>query len=366
MTPAPSSSHVFPGACRLTRLAKQGLKWGAWRAGLLPLLERACASTGDDRLVILTYHHISAAGSKPHDNPFEGGVRADEFESHIRFLASRWRVMDLAQATRRLIGGEPLPKRAVCLTFDDGYMDVYAHAYPVLRRYDVPATAFVSTGYADTDELPWWAHLSRLIMTTREPAVDVRRLPQLNNNRLRREVSLPLGTRQDRLASLTTLTEAMKHVASLAHPAILAQLARRLNVTLRETAPNVWMRWEHIRELSRNGITIGAHTIHHPNLALLDVVEQRAEIVGAKRRLQQILRRPVDLFSYPFGLFDDNARAIVAQEFTAACGSTHGANGPRTDRFALRRISMGWHRRWDFAFTLAFPGADAAPPGDGG
>ena len=63
-----------------------------------------------------------------------------------------------------------LPRRAVLVTFDDGYRDFAAHAWPVLRAASVPATMFVATGAADSPSTPfWWDRLWAAVQASARP-----------------------------------------------------------------------------------------------------------------------------------------------------------------------------------------------------
>ena len=97
--------------------------------------------------------------------------------------------------------------------------------------------------------------------------------------------------------------------------------------------------WDEIRELDADGtLRFEAHSLTHANLPTLREAAARQEIAGSKRVLEARLGRPVQLFSYPFGLFGHRDRALVAEAgFRAAVTCEPGLNTRWTDRFALRR-----------------------------
>jgi len=352
---------AFPATPRqalgaICRPVKRALKWGLWRLDPLDLLERVLRKpAGQPSLLILTYHHVTGKGSDLDETPFERGVSVEEFERQVRELASNWRVMELSDAVGRMVAGKPLPKRALCLTFDDGYMDVHTYAFPVLRHHSVPATVFVSSGFVGSDAVPWWSQMSHLFMSTQAPAVDLDHLPGANGQITAASGPLLLTRDQHRFKAIATVNEVMKELPSPRQSELLAELSDRLGLHAPAHLAGTWLGWAQMIEMSRHGVAIGSHTIHHPNLTLLDRQEQEAEIVGAKHQLQEGLGTDVDLFSYPFGLLNATSREIVAKEFAAACGSVHGANQWPPDQFSLRRISIGWHRIWDFSFALKLP-----------
>lgn len=96
-------------------------------------------------MTILTYHRIGHFERPTADR----GVYCNLsfFRRQMRFLARfGYRVLPLAEAREGLLGRRPLPRRAVVLTFDDGYRDFYEHALPVLEEHGFPATVFAITG----------------------------------------------------------------------------------------------------------------------------------------------------------------------------------------------------------------------------
>lgn len=93
---------------------------------------------------ILMYHKVS-------DEDLFLSIPPNVFEAQMAYVSRHYHVMGLAECIDRLRAGQPIPPRAVVVTFDDGYADNYTHAYPVLKRYGVPATIFVTAEYMGTN-----------------------------------------------------------------------------------------------------------------------------------------------------------------------------------------------------------------------
>jgi peptidoglycan/xylan/chitin deacetylase (PgdA/CDA1 family) len=108
-----------------------------------------------DELVILAYHRICRADGFMWD---DGLVSAspEEFERQIRYIAERFTPISFRELQRILKGESLLPPKPIIVTFDDGYMDNYRNAFPILRRYGVPATFFIATGFVEGQKPPWW------------------------------------------------------------------------------------------------------------------------------------------------------------------------------------------------------------------
>ena len=89
--------------------------------------------------------------------------------------------------------------------------------------------------------------------------------------------------------------------------------------------------WVEIREMSRYGIEFGAHTRSHARLADLDMEKAQEEIVGSKMDIESHLNQPVELFSYPFGSFNEQAKEIVRTVFKGAVSTRLGKVNSESD-----------------------------------
>lgn len=101
---------------------------------------------------ILMYHSISG------DKNNSLCVTPQNFARQIKFLHEKgYSVISLDDLVRRVAGGRKYLPRTVVATFDDGFEDNFIHAFPVLSKYNVPATIFLITGYIDKKEgyLKW-------------------------------------------------------------------------------------------------------------------------------------------------------------------------------------------------------------------
>ena len=101
-------------------------------------------------LVVLQYHHVST------DTPASTSISPEQFRQHMRWLADNdFTVVALPEATRSLRAGRPLPDRTVAITFDDGYVNNYHEAFPILRERGWPFTVFVNSDPVDADRKGW-------------------------------------------------------------------------------------------------------------------------------------------------------------------------------------------------------------------
>lgn len=229
-------------------------------------------------------------------------VSAERFEEQIRYCSQTCVCLSVETAVNHLIAGT-LPQRSVVVTFDDGYLDFKTNALPILERYQVPAVVFVTTGFVDGSARPWWFELERIILRSKQIAV------QLSG----RNIKYPAGSLPEKIAAFTGLNELLKRLAPGEQAALFEQL--RCEQGDPYGTPEAFLSWEDLRTLDRHPLlTIGAHTARHPVLSRLSADQLLDEVASDKHTLENFLGHEVKYFAYPFG---DSAQA-GRREFEAA------------------------------------------------
>jgi peptidoglycan/xylan/chitin deacetylase (PgdA/CDA1 family)/GT2 family glycosyltransferase len=99
--------------------------------------------------------------------------------------------------------------------------------------------------------------------------------------------------------------------------------------------------WSQVEALTRGGIEVGAHTRTHPDLTKIPSRQAQVEIEGSKDDLEDKLKIPVQIFSYPFGEYNEHVQTLVQQAgFLGACSCNSGLNTPITPLLTLRRVEI--------------------------
>lgn len=91
-----------------------------------------------DNAVILQYHHVA------NDTPAITSTRPEVFAEHMAYLSEHFHVMPLKSIVEALQAGQPLPDKAIAITFDDGYANILKNAHPIMAKYDFPYTVFIN------------------------------------------------------------------------------------------------------------------------------------------------------------------------------------------------------------------------------
>ena len=257
-------------------------------------------------------------------------IDATTFERHMALLAADFNVLPLGEACTRLARGA-LPARSVCITFDDGYADNERLALPILKRFGLQATFFVSTGFSDGG-----------IMFNDGVIEAVRRAPAGTHDLSTFGLgSHSLHDTASRRAAIDAVLAGVKYRQPGERVALVEQLAAAMRSKLPK---DLMMRPAQIRRLRDEGMDVGGHTVSHPILAVLDAQQARAEIMGGKHRLEEITGAPVTLFAYPNGKpgrdYGPRDTELVRRAgFTAAVSTTAGAANRFSDLFQLPRFT---------------------------
>jgi len=265
------------------------------------------------KAVILMYHRVV---NLP-DYPYPIVVSLERFRQHIQYVRDSCypiSLIDFACALEQ----RSLPKRAVAITFDDGYGDNYRYAYPILEEFDVPATIFVASNYVDTESEFWWDDLERILVSPAQVP------PRLSIRLGDAEYKWEMDSLPRRKAARKEIHQLMKPLHAGEREKTLAELAGWAGLTRRGRAVNQAMTSKELRQLAQSHIIdIGAHTISHPQLSALPPQMQYNEIIDGRRQLELIIDAPVRTFAYPYGALGhytkETVEIVKSAGFAAAC-----------------------------------------------
>lgn len=278
-------------------------------------------------LRVLAYHRVADPKDSPTLNPRLISSIPAIFNQQMSYLAKHYHVVSLEAVLDAVENGTRLPSRAVLVTFDDAYSDFTQHAWPILKRFRLPATVFVPTAYPNHPERAlWWDRLYRALSETSQT--------ELGSTPIG---CLPLGTTNDRHSSLRRLQNYVKTLPHVEAMALVDEICFKLG-SKRITEKSI-LSWEELRQLAKEGVTLGAHTQTHPILTQLSSHQAREEITGSQQDLKREIGAVLPIFCYPDGAHDEDVVNILHEEgFVLAFTTLDGHNDMRTAKF------LGLHR----------------------
>jgi peptidoglycan/xylan/chitin deacetylase (PgdA/CDA1 family) len=241
------------------------------------------------------YHHV---------NPHKGDmvtVTPDVFEGQMRHLReSGYGTLTIDELVSYIAGETVLKQKAVVVTFDDGWLDNFLYAFPVMDRYKINACIFVVTDWVNN--------------STTGP-------------------------------SLSVGVPAHKESKSLIR---------------RGRAGEVILGWDHIRTMQESGLAeFYAHSRSHARCANLSAQELLIELGESKRAIENHLGKPCPYLCWPYGEYNDAALKVARDVgYKAIFTTVHGVVNPGSDPFAIKRIvvkdGVAWFKKRMGIYTNQF------------
>lgn len=266
------------------------------------------------KVVIFMYHRVVPQAEVAATYVQPGMyVTPETFERHLQFLTAHFEPLTFHELLAKWEAGGWNHKARYCVvTFDDGWIDNYEHAYPRLRKYGVPATIFLPTRFIGSPDSLWTDRLGDLLHTRGS------------------------GTAAD----WDTQIERAKRLSEDERERLLGTIAAEVGAD----APSRrrFVNWDEVGEMSRHGIAFGSHSSSHANLTRLDEAALERELREPIETLRSRGVNHVPVLAYPNG---NHSHAVVnaarAAGYRAAVTVRRGAESffP-ADRFRLRRVAI--------------------------
>lgn len=283
-----------------------------------------------DLLRVLTYHRVEDLSDHPALYPGLISSTPRDFANQMDFLANNYNVISIETLLNLLHKQAHLPERSILITFDDAYCSFADHAWPILKRKKLPVTLFIPTAYPNHPErMFWWDRLYIAINT-------------LNKNT---SLVTPAGTflvadKENRGNAFIKLKNYVKDLPHIEAMTLVDQICKQATpIQPFQTVLN----WDDLRQLAREGVTLGAHTQTHPLMNRITIQESVNEAVGSLKDLQREIGSVLPVFAYPSGGFTRQVSTALQQNgFSLAFTTIRGLNDMKTiDHLLLKRINVG-------------------------
>ncbi|MHA1878012.1 MAG: polysaccharide deacetylase family protein, partial [Promethearchaeota archaeon] len=261
------------------------------------------------------YHNFYKKDDELHNNVC---LNIHEFEKQIIYLKKFYNIISLEKLVNYIESGEDIPRFSVVLTFDDGYMNNYLLAYPILEKYNIHATIFLTTAYIDSTDWLWVNKLEYIITETKSRDLRVT-IPGYN------EMHWSINNMKDRNSAYENLKNVLKFIPHNILLNIIHTIAKELSVKVDYTKVSNYkmLTKEVLIKMKKKYISYGSHTNNHKILTNLGKLEYKKEIIDSKKRLEKIVKEKILFFAYPNGNYNSEIEDVVKKHYRAAV-STEG------------------------------------------
>ncbi len=281
-------------------------------------------------LRILTYHRIAPLSIESRLDPHLISAIPEHFEKQMKHLAKNYYTVSLDEVLNALETKKSLQRNAIMITFDDAYSDFKEFALPVLKKYNLTATIFVPTAFPDQPHLSfWWDKLYHAMIFTDSTRLNISPFG-----------SFSLATPERSYNNFRKLRRYAKSLLYSDMLKLINEVSDKLNS--RSINQNPVLGWEELRKLTKEGISLGAHTRTHPILTDIPLDQVRKEIRDSLNDLRREIGDIHPVFAYPNGNGSEKIAKILAEEgVVAAFASLRGFNDlDNIDPLKIRRINI--------------------------
>jgi peptidoglycan/xylan/chitin deacetylase (PgdA/CDA1 family) len=253
----------------------------------------------------------------------------------MRYLLKTHKIFSLEEIANIISENKSLPKKAAVITFDDGYKDNYTNAFPVLKKYKIPATIFLTTGNIGSNNLFWWDKLEYILVNTKIKRFDLGDFGYIFT-----------PSKGNKFKTLDEIITRFTRVSEDKKWKLINELLEKSDVEIpKDIGKNIIMSWDDVKEMNENGIDFGAHTVTHPILTKISIKQAKNEIINSKRDIEKRLKKSVNTFSYPNGLtndFNNDIKDLIKESgFVCATTIIPKMTTKKSDLFELGRLPPG-------------------------
>lgn len=264
-------------------------------------IERLFSRFSNVDTVILCLHGVSKSTNFKINNRH---MPVEEFEKLIAYLAKHFEIIPIEK-----INEKPLTKNSkkrVCLTFDDGYLNNFETALPVLEKYKAPATFFILTkGLQETTFMAWADVLDLFLFGYTKDSI------QLNQFHFKRE--------SNRFVCFERNNQSIHEYLKLLGEEKYFHLEQLINKQPDFKAncikyKDYWklVHSEDLKKYALNSyVSIGSHTVHHLNLSETPLETVSKELHDSKMELEKLLDLKIDTIAYPDGSYNEAVKNIA-------------------------------------------------------
>jgi peptidoglycan/xylan/chitin deacetylase (PgdA/CDA1 family) len=224
------------------------------------------------------------------------------FETIInQYLNRGYEFVSLDDISEILAKNQSKSGKFVALTFDDGYIDNYEIAFPILKKYKIPFAIYLTTDFPDGKANLWWYKLEYIILNN----VQIK----LSDNSI-----YSCSTLDEKNTTFLELRKKFQILNKENFESEFNHLFSKNDSEFNDKLNNQVLKWDHLKELADcKNCTIGSHTVSHRVLTNLNSAEIHEEIGNARQIIKDRLNIKINHFSYPFGIWNNDIEKYLLQ-----------------------------------------------------
>ena len=304
------------------------------------LISRQFAYLNRKKPIVLAFHGVTSEKPGNICNYQGKHLYLPVFAAMMEYLREFYNPVSLQRIVDWLEGGADLPERAVGVTFDDGYRNVWTNAAPVLAKLGIPATVYVVTEFVRDGSMLWTDRLMSALAATQKNRLALKRGGQVSE--------LSITTDEEKIEADVAIRAICKQLPDIKRVEFVDEIVGELDVSKRDLM-SVWrghfpLRTEDLGKMHDQGIIVGSHTRSHKILSRCTPGQLQMELGESKKFIEDATGRRCLYFGYPnggAGDFNDETGAAVREAGyrSAVTTITRRVSG-KQNRFEIPRYTL--------------------------
>lgn len=300
------------------------------------------------KVTILMYHRV-LTDDEARGRFIQPGMYVLEstFEKHVNYLKEHYMIISFKELLEYMNTNSLDKDQAYCvITFDDGWVDNYLNAFPILREHNVSATIFLVTSFIATNRWFWperlgyfFEKLDSLTLTGNKRDAIIKASQRVGLGADLLINALKAQSHTSRLLAYDQIIETLKGYSMETIENFLELIGDILE--LNPSDERLTLSWEEIKEMSDYNISFGSHGCSHSLLTLLPDDEIKAELSDSLNCIQAAGIDSIPVFCYPIGYYNKEiAKLVEVAGYRASVTTAYGYTDSSSDLYKLNRISI--------------------------
>lgn len=287
-------------------------------------------------IYVFNYHRIGQREACKYDREVFS-CTSKALELHIKMFKSEFIVISLDELEELIKGNKHEQNKYALITFDDGYLDNYSEAFPVLKKHQVSAAFYVTTDFVGSNIIPWWDEIAFILRCSKGQEY---RLPNTKNSYSLNEKIID--------SVISRIIYDAKRLTDINVLQVLDDVRQKFPdaaLQFNKGKESMFMNWTQLSEMFDSGMFVGSHTLSHQVLAQLDLGVQEKELSESKSIIESKLGQAIETVVYPVGRYHcytkDTCQLAKKVNYKFGFNNEPGRINKLSDNHDLNRFCIG-------------------------
>jgi peptidoglycan/xylan/chitin deacetylase (PgdA/CDA1 family) len=288
------------------------------------------------KLTIVTFHRIVPDSVKNKSPNKSMMLTVAQFEDLIKMISIYSNPLALETAVLYFKTKKKFPPRSIVITFDDGYADNYTNAYPILKKYKIPATVYIATKYINqNDQWFWWEEVEYFFKQNKGKKL---KTAKFTSSELIDTINRLNLTQTNRISKIRTFIHDLYKISEKERKSLITFMRGKYS----HPKTHLMLKWDQVKSMT-DIFKIGSHTVNHIFLNSLSPSRISDEFTQSKCLIERKVGKKCRSISYPAGFVSSSViKKAIESGYDSGVTSKPVNNSLKTNIYLLNRKDAGY------------------------